>query len=258
MSRRIDEMAEDVEKQLIAKLQVKQFAFQLDEATLRDNEAIVLVYVRYKDDEGPRKEMLFARSLRTDTRGETIFNEVAAYLEENNVPLTNIGARATDGAPSTTDRYKGFIAYLMKAIPGVFYIHCVIHRQHLVAKKLSGRLHDALYVVIKVLNHIKSNSIRDRLFRESCNPNGEDFERLVFRTEVRWLPKGNCLQCFIVLWDSIVSFLANTQLGEHLLATKCDVFYLSDIFEKLDSLNKQLHGKDADLISSKGAIVAFL
>ena len=33
VSRRIDEMAEDVEKQLIAKLQVKQLALQLDEST---------------------------------------------------------------------------------------------------------------------------------------------------------------------------------------------------------------------------------
>ncbi|KAK2701998.1 hypothetical protein QYM36_019385 [Artemia franciscana] len=39
VSRRIDEMVEDVEKQLIAHLQVKQFALQLDESTLRDNEA---------------------------------------------------------------------------------------------------------------------------------------------------------------------------------------------------------------------------
>ena len=50
MSRRIDEMAEDVEKHLIAKLQVKQFPLQLDESTLRDSEAILLAYVRYKDD----------------------------------------------------------------------------------------------------------------------------------------------------------------------------------------------------------------
>ena len=75
---------------------------------------------------------------------------------------------------------------------------------------------------------------------------------------MRRLSKGNCLQRFIALWDSIVSFLANTQLGEQLLATKCDVFYLSDIFEKLNLLNKQLQGKDSDLISSKGAITAFL
>ena len=137
-------------------MQVKQFALQLDEVTLRDNDAILLAYVRYKDDERPREEILFARSLTTDTRGEKIFNDVAAYLKENTVPFTNISACATDGAPSMKGRYKGFIAYLKKAIPGVFFIHCVIHRQYLVAKKLSGHLHDALHVVKEIVNHIKS------------------------------------------------------------------------------------------------------
>ena len=103
--------------------------------------------------------MPFARSLRTDIRGEKVFNEVAPYLGENNIPLTSISACANDGPPSMKGRYKGFIAYLKKVIPGVFYIHCVIHRQHLVAKKFSGRMHDALHVVIKVVNHIKSNSL---------------------------------------------------------------------------------------------------
>ena len=63
---------------------------------------------------------------------------------------------------------------------------------------------------------------------------------------------------FHYTWDSIVSFLANKQLGEQLLATKCETFYLSDIFEKLNSLNKLLQGKDSDLISNEGVIVAFL
>ena len=258
VSRRIDEMAEDVEKQLIAHLQVKQFALQLDESTLRNNEAMLLAYVRFNSDEGSKEEMLFARSLVTDTKGETIFNEVVTYFQENNIPLKNIIACATDGAPSMTGRYKGFIAHLKKAVPEVFCIHCVIHRQHLVAKKMSARLHDALSVVIQIVNHIKSNSLRDRLFHEFCKQNGEEFERLVLHTEVRWLSKGNCLQRFIALWDAIVSFLADTQLGAKLLANKCDVFYLSDIFEKLNSLNKQLQGKDSDLISSKSAIAAFL
>ena len=146
-------------------MQVKQFALQLDESTLRDNEAVLLAFVRYKDGEGPRESMLFARSLRRDTRGETIFYEVAAYLEENNIPLTYISTCATDGAPSMIGRYKGYIVYMKKAISRIFCIHCLIYRQHLVAKKLSGCLHDALHVVIKVVKHIKINSSRDPLFR---------------------------------------------------------------------------------------------
>ncbi|XP_076359030.1 SCAN domain-containing protein 3-like [Tachypleus tridentatus] len=118
VSRRIDEMADDVEKQLIAHLQVKQFALQLDESTLRDNEAILLAYITFNNDEGPKEEMLFARSLVTHTKGETIFNEVVTYFQENNIPLKNIIACATDGAPSMTGRYKGFIGHLKKSCPG--------------------------------------------------------------------------------------------------------------------------------------------
>ncbi|KAK2719233.1 hypothetical protein QYM36_004904, partial [Artemia franciscana] len=123
---------------------------------------------------------------------------------------------------------------------------------------MSACLHDALTVVIKVVNHSKSNSLRDHLFREFCKQNGEKFGRIVLHTEVRWLSKGNCLKRFIALWDSIVSFLADTQLGAKLLANKCDVFYLSDIFEKFNSLKKQLQENNSDLISSKSAIATFL
>ena len=75
---------------------------------------------------------------------------------------------------------------------------------------------------------------------------------------MKWLSKGNCLQYFIAFWDSIVSFLSKIQLGEQLLANKFDTFYLSDIFEKLNVLNKQFREKDSDLISCKCAVTAFL
>ena len=155
-------------------------------------------------------------------------------------------------------KYKGFTTLLKKTVPDMFCIHCVIHRQHLVAKQLGGRLHDAPSIVISAVNHIKSNSLWDRLLHEFWRDNGEEFDRLVLHTEVRWLSKGNCLHRFIKLWDSIVLFLTDTQLGEQLLATKCDVFYLCDIFEKINFLNKQLQGRHSDLISSKGAITAFM
>ncbi|XP_068243860.1 SCAN domain-containing protein 3-like [Palaemon carinicauda] len=207
VSQRIDEMAEDVEKQLISHLQVKQFALQLDESTLRDNEAILLAYVRFNSDEGHKEEMLFARSLVTDTKGETIFNEAVTYFQQNNIPLKNIIACATDGAPSMTSRYNGFIAHIKKAVPEVFCIHCVIHRQHLVAKKLSAHLHDALTVVMQVVNLMKLNSLRDRPFHELCKQNGEEFERLVLHTELQG--KNSDL---ISSRSAIVAFLRKQQL----------------------------------------------
>uniref|UniRef100_A0A5S6QHT2 Uncharacterized protein n=1 Tax=Trichuris muris TaxID=70415 RepID=A0A5S6QHT2_TRIMR len=119
-------------------------------------------------------------------------------------------------------RYSGFISYLKAVVPSVFTIHCLVHREHL------------------VVNFIKSHAVQNRLFRQLCEENGEDFDTLLLYTEVRWLSKGNCLQRFVALWDSIVAFMSDKDFG------------------KLNLLNKALQGKDSDLISSKSAVVSFV
>lgn len=148
MQRRIDEMAENIEDILCSTLRTTEFALQLDESTLPGNESLLLAYVRFFKDESLAQEMLFARQLETDTKGESIFHSVDQFFKDKEIPLTNILVCATDGAPPMTGRYRGCIAYLKKAVPNVCTIHCVIHRQHLVAKTLSDQLHKSLNTVI--------------------------------------------------------------------------------------------------------------
>ena len=104
--------------------------------------------------------MLFARKLDTDTKGESIFHVVKTYFMEKNIPLSNITACATDGAASMVGRYRGFIAYLKLAVPSLFCIHCVVHRQHLVSKKFLGRLNTSINILIKAIDFIKSNGLQ--------------------------------------------------------------------------------------------------
>ncbi|XP_050059713.1 SCAN domain-containing protein 3-like [Aphis gossypii] len=192
VSRRIDEMAYDVEIKLCDILRNTKFSLQLDESTLRDNEALLLAYVRYVNiDEKITEELLFAKSLITDTKGLTIFNVVNNFFIEKGIPITNCIACATDGAPAMIGRQRGFIAHLKNAVPGILTVHCVIHRQHLIAKNLSNELFDTMRFVINAVNKIKAKSLNDRLFRQLCHENDEDFERLILHTEVRWLSKGN-------------------------------------------------------------------
>ena len=101
--------------------------------------------------------------------------------------------------------------------------------KHLVAKHLSGNLHTSLNIVIKVINKIKSRSLNDRMFRELCHENGEEFERLLHHTEVRWLSKGNCLKRVSELFDTIVEFLEDLSIKSKTIEQ--DTFYLTDIFE---------------------------
>ncbi|KFD50507.1 hypothetical protein M513_08575 [Trichuris suis] len=212
--RRIDEMAHDIEDQLVALLQSKKFSLQIDETTLQDNDALLMAY--------------------------------------------NVIACASDGAASMVGRYRGFIAHLKRVLPSVFTIHCVIHREHLVSKKLGSRLNRSLSVVSHVVNFIKSRALQNRLFRQLCEENNEEFDTLLLHTEVRWLSKGNCLQRFVALWKTIVAFMSEKEYEDKLIDAKADIFYLADMFEKFNSLNKALQGRDNNLMNSKAAVVSFL
>lgn len=144
VQRRIDEMAVNVE----SILQNSSFSMQLEEPTIADNNYLLMAYVRYFDDNNTlREEMLFAINLITYTRGLSLFNTVKSYFTKNNIPLNNIVACATDGAPSMVSRYRGYVAYLKEEVPNVLCIQCVVRRQHLVGKHLSTSLQSSLTVV---------------------------------------------------------------------------------------------------------------
>lgn len=89
--------------------------------------------------------MLFTQHLKIDTKRETIFEDVRNYFSEKNIPLENIMDCVTDGAAEMSGRHRGFIAHFQNAVPEVFCMHLLIHRQHL----LRGRLHDSPAVVEK-------------------------------------------------------------------------------------------------------------
>ncbi|XP_053891583.1 protein ZBED8-like [Malaclemys terrapin pileata] len=161
VQRRIDEMAQDVEDLLREYLKTAQFSIQFDESTLPGNEDLLLAYMRFIKEEKICQELLFAKNLQTDTKGESIFHSLEEFFKEKEIPLSNILSVATYGAPAMIGRYRDFLAYLKKAVPNVFAVHCVIHRQHLVAKNLSERLHRSLHYVIKAINKIRSNSLND-------------------------------------------------------------------------------------------------
>ena len=99
-----------------------------------------------------------------DTKGQTIFQALSDYLQNKSIPFTNIIACATDGAPAMVGRYRGFFSLLREKKPNLFTVHCVLHRQHLVAKRLNPRLKESLGIAVKAINYVKANAKNDRLF----------------------------------------------------------------------------------------------
>lgn len=76
-----------------------RFGLQLDESTLPGNESLLLAYVRLINDGNLVEDLLFAKLLEIDTKGETVYRVLEKCLHDNDIPITNIIACATDGAP---------------------------------------------------------------------------------------------------------------------------------------------------------------
>jgi tRNA A37 threonylcarbamoyltransferase TsaD len=83
---------------------------------------------------------VFSEYPEGDSKGETILRCTEEYLQEQNISFENITTVAIDGAPAMVGRYRGFATLLKQKVPHVVIVHCVLHRIHLVAKKLSGEL----------------------------------------------------------------------------------------------------------------------
>ena len=114
-----------------------------------------MAYVSFLDDASKlTEEMLFARGVVTDSKGETIF-KVSDYFQKRKIPMGNILACATDGAAAMVGRYGDFIAYLKRN-----FLICFAYTgwfiQIYLQKILSGHLKHA--TVEKVVN--KSNPLK--------------------------------------------------------------------------------------------------
>ena len=119
--------------------------------------------------------------------------------------------------------------------PNMLAVHCVIHRENLVAKNVTPKLHEVLHSVIKCSNYIKANVKAERLFHKFCKPNHANHVRLLLHTEVRWLSKINFLKRFMELFEPLSEFLKDKSEMILLMTTDGKAFlsYLATFFEKV-------------------------
>ncbi|CAI9715080.1 Hypothetical predicted protein [Octopus vulgaris] len=227
VTRRQDEMSNFVEEKIVEILQKTNFSIQVDDSTIH-NQTILLVYVRFIHGDDIKEEMLFIKSLSQATNGEDIFNEVMQYFNDRNIPLTNLINIASDGAAAMTGKVKGFVSRMKSVAPNIFKnIHCIIHKQHLVAKNIGGHMEEALNTTMHAINFVKSISVNNRFFMQFCED--EDFKTLMLHTESQMTHYNSKKQA-----DTAKKIL------EKLSEFKSKIFYLSDIFKTVNLLNLEL------------------
>ena len=82
---------------------------------------------------------------------------------------------------------------------------------HLPAKLY--QLHkNVLDLVVKIVNFIKAGSLNTCQFKELCKDMNVIHEIFLFHTAVRWLSKGNVLNCVFEIKDEIKLFLKSKKL----------------------------------------------
>ena len=262
--RRICDMSEDITAQNVTDIKQSLWhAIQLDESTDIASCAQLMVWVRFIKDGDFVDEPLMCKSLETATKGVDIFTKIETFYNQEGLDFNKLIGSTTDGAPAVLGRHSGFKAKLQRVAPHAFMIHCMIHREALAARTMPESLMNVLSQVIKIVNHIKSSALNTRLFRLFCHEMDADHMNLLFYTQVRWLSRGNVVLRVYELREELKEFLRTQNKNEWVemlessnwLAKLC---YLSDIFERINVLNRTLQGRDTNLMFFNDKIKVFL
>ena len=108
ITRQIDEIAEDIEAQLLESINESPwYAIQVDESTDVDNEATMLVFVRYIFQEDVHEDMLCAILLPANTTTAELFKSLNDYISGNLNWSFCVGI-CMDRAAAVTGRLSGF------------------------------------------------------------------------------------------------------------------------------------------------------
>lgn len=262
ISRRISDISTDLVSQLTNDINdCVAFSLALDESTDITDQPQLAIFIRYVFQNAlPREELLHLIALKESTRGVDIKQALDIVLK--NVPKHKLVSVATDGAAAMVGKNLGLIGLLKKDenIPDFIPIHCIIHREHLVAKHFN--FEHIFTPVVKIVNFIRTNAKNHRQFRNFIDELELETEvsDLSLYCIVRWLSTYNILNKFVMLLEPIIEFLEiKKQLYPQLRedAWIQDLMFFTDTLEHLHNLNLSLQGKNKNVTDFAQLIFSF-
>ncbi|XP_042224418.1 protein ZBED8-like, partial [Homarus americanus] len=264
LQKRISHMSIDVKEQVLDEIKASPlFSFQLNESTDVSSCSQLLIFVRYIHSYVIEEEFLFCSALETTTTADDVVEKVSTFFHTEGLQWGNVCGVCTDGAPAMLESKSGFQIRVKKLALQAKGIHCIINQYALANKTLPASLREVLNSVIKIVNYVKAGAPNTRLFKELCKDMSADHEVLLFYRAVRWLSKGNVVNCVFEMKDEIRFFL-EVQEKRDLLTHFDDetwnkrVAYLADIFDQLNKLNLKLQGRETHVLLFQDNLRAFI
>ena len=246
-------IAASLKEIVLAKLRLAPwFGLQLDETTDITSKAQLIVYVRFPSTERMKivDHYLFCLAIGIDTTALSVFPKLDNYFSEHEVMWSKCKSVSTDGARAMVGVRSRVVDLIKQVAPEVVSIHCILHREALVAKKLANeekncQLADVICDVTKIVTTILKKPKSNRAFHELVREMGDDV-RLVYHSEVRWLSRGRVIERVWKLREELVVWFNGRE--DHRANMIQNLFwlarlaYLVDIFGMLNVLNITLQG----------------
>ena len=207
--------------------------------------------------------ILFCSELESTTKAVDVMETLTMFFDQEELKWEHLCGVCTDGAPVMLGARSGLQTLIRNRSPNAVLMHCMIHRQALASKTLSGSLQDIFNIAIKMVNFVKNAALNTRLFRKLCSEMNAEHLNLLYYTRVRWLSKGNVLARVFELREELQEFL-NRQ-GKYELesfykdnTSISQLSYLVDIFGQINCLNLKMQRKNKTVIDFMDALNAFV
>lgn len=262
VTRRICCMSTDIKELVVEKMKNSRFTLQVNDSTSSDGKCYMIGFVRFVDDNAIVSQFLCLKELNKNTRGKDIFNTIDYFFENNGISWSDCVGICTDGVPSMTGNMKGFVTMAKIKNPLIIMTHCFIHREALMTKMLGSEFNSVLSNSVRMVNYIKGNTLKSRIFADICESMDADFTNLLYHTEVRWLSRGKVLLRLYELKEELLLFFMEEEnneftcyLEDHDWISK--FAYLADIFQYLNQVNSSLQGPSENILTSTDKLSAF-
>ena len=107
---RIDELSQDIKDQILDQIKESPFfAIQCDETTDIKSCSQLRLYACFFSVNTIKEEMLFCHQMKSRATSAEIFDVVANFFQENQLPWESLAGGYTSGAPAMTGLKSGFI-----------------------------------------------------------------------------------------------------------------------------------------------------
>ena len=129
-----------------------EFSLQLDEATtsISNKDAYLICYVRFIDnDNNIVEDLLFCKPILKNCKAHELFAILNNFFQENNFQWKYCVGLCTDGARAMSGRFGGLQTLVQGVAVNAKWTHCLIQREALASKQLSGDLNGVLKAVVK-------------------------------------------------------------------------------------------------------------